>query len=338
MEILAVLLMLGSALGVAGRDVARRWLLREKVLSVSNFLVATQALTVMFLFCVDFLLVAFGIPFRRSQNLFWIALLGTVVVNLWIQYAGAKSSELGEASLVGPVQSLTPGLVTIPALLLGEWPSQQGWIGIVIIMMGNFVHARAGEPVREWWKIFALLRLPKEYQLMGQDEQEKAYKNTRALRWAYGSAVGGAVGLIFDGLMVRSGDMMLGITWKWALVTLCFFWKGSVRKRRDVSSERGVFHYSPAAWGIMIMLLCGLCLALGDGLAAATFRLAPIAYVGSLKRLSIVLGVLLSWVFLREEKAKIRLLPATLVTGGAALLSLDGIASVVIDRIEQSLQ
>lgn len=83
-----------------------------------------------------------------------------------------------------------------------------------------------------------------------------------------------------------------------------------------------------------MIFLCGLGLAVGDGFAAAAFRLAPIAYVGALKRLAIVFGVLLSWVFLREERAKIRLMPATLVTGGAILLALDGTARVVVDWAE----
>lgn len=330
--------MLGSALGVAGHGVTRRWILREGVLAVTNFLVITQAVTVALLLFADFLLASSGIPFRSSQNLFWIALLVTVAVNLWIQYANARSSDLGEASLVGPVQSLTPGLVTIPALLLGEWPGQQGWAGIVMIVVGNFIHARAGEPLREWWKIFALLRLPKGSDLMSPDEQEKAWKNTKALRWAYGSAVGGAVGLVFDGLMVRSGDVMLGITWKWLLVTTGFVVLNSFAKnKKGGGKEEDKSRFSAGA-RIAVTLLCGLSLAFGDGLAAATFRLAPIAYVGSLKRLSIILGVLLSWVFLREEKAKIRLLPVTLVTVGAMLLALDGIATVVVDRIEQFLR
>lgn len=182
MEILAVFLMVGSAVGVAGRDVIRRWILREGVLTVSSFLVVTQAGTAALLLFVDGVLLFFGAPFRSSKNLFWIALLATVAVNVWIQYAGAKSSDFGEASLVGPVQSLTPGLVVIPALLLGELPSRQGWIGISTIIVGNFIHARAGEPLREWWKIFALLRLPRDYDVLGPREREKAWKNVRALR------------------------------------------------------------------------------------------------------------------------------------------------------------
>lgn len=338
MTILAILLMFGSVLGVAGRDVARRWILREGVLTVSSFLTVTQAATAVLLLSVVLFLFLFGVSFRSSQDLFWIALLATVAVNLWIQYAGAKSSDLGDASLVGPVQSLTPGLITIPALLLGEWPSRQGWVGIAMIVVGNFIHARAGEPLREWWKIFALLRLPRGYDLMGPNEQEKAWKNVRALRWAYGSAVGGSAGLIFDGLMVRSGDVMLGITWKWSLVTLCFLGINRItKKERQFKGEGYARDFAPK-FSVAIILLCGLSLAVGDGFAAAAFRLAPIAYVGSLKRVSIILGVLLSWVFLREEKARVRLPQATLITMGAVLLALDGIANVIVDRAEQLLR
>lgn len=240
MTILAILMMLGSALGVAGLGVTRRWILREGVLAVTNFLVITQAITVAILLLANFLLASLGVPFRGSQSLFWIALVLTVGMNLWIQYANARSSDLGEASLVGPVQSLTPGLVTIPALLLGEWPSRQGWIGIAMIVVGNFIHARAGEPLREWWKIFALLRLPKDYHLMSPGEREKASRNTRALRWAYGSAAGGAFGLIFDGVMVRSGDVLLGITWKWLLVMLGFL---GIHAISDQKKRLWIAHY-----------------------------------------------------------------------------------------------
>lgn len=333
-EILAILLMLVSALGVGSHGITRRWILRDKLLTVTQLLIASQTVAVVLLILFTLLLTTFGVPLRKNENIFWFALAGTVVLNIWIQYAGSKAAELGEASLVAPVSSLTPGLVTIPALLLGEWPSHQGWLGVAMIMVGNFIHARGEAPWRDWWRIFALLRLPRNYDFLSAQDRERTWNNVRALRWAYGGAIGGACGLVFDGLMARSGDLMIGITLKWVLLTLCFVAMNPFMRREKKLENGEVASSKLGRMAIIVILLCGLSITLGDGLAVAAFRLAPIAYVGSLKRLSIIFGVLLSWVFLREEKAKVRLIPAALVTVGAILIALDGTAARLISHVE----
>ena len=85
-------------------------------------------------------------------------------------------------------------------------------------------------------------------------------------------------------------------------------------------------------------MLAGIFMALNELFIGTAFRIAPIAYVGSLKRLSIVFTVLLSWWILGETRAKRRLGPAIVVTLGAILLATDGSMTRLINIFVTALR
>ena len=330
MELLAGGLMVGAAISFSFFAVWRRQLLNAKVLNVTSFVFASTATAS----AVAFLGVPLwnglgGVPFRWRPEIFWFSVIGTVVVNHVIQYANAKASSLAEASLTAPIQALTPGLVTIAAWLpwVGETPTLQGVAGIALISICNYIHSREdATTLGEYLRPFTFLLLPANFSLVSEERQRETRKQTSGLRWAYLSAACGTIGLIFDGLLTRNGNPILGIACKWALVSAPFAPGGSSELRALLPLKQ--------RHAALLVVTAGAALGFGELLTAFAFRFAPIASVGSLKRLTIPLTVLLAWWILSERKAKRRIWPALGVALGAALLALDGSIGVLIQQLE----
>lgn len=316
MTLLGIVLMLFGTICIACHAVTQRWLLRKQVLSVRGVLITQHALSIPVLaaalvFWPDRSWIGFDF-----SPIFWQAVVGTSLIGIFIQYASARSRELGEASLVAPVQAMTPGMVTVAALFLGERASLQGWLGIILIALGNYIHAREGaRTLQDYLQPFRLLFLPPGFAALSKRQQERALIDRNALRWAYLSAVLGAFGLIFDGLVARNGNVALGyMAYSVMLSAAYLVW----RRPQGTTAEFGQLRQY---W--LPICLVGLFFALHILFVATSFRLAPVAYIGSLKRFSIILAVLLSWLVLGERKAKRRLFPAGMVALGSALLAFD---------------
>ena len=330
MDAIAVSLSLTGVLFIASHNIVKRISLRDGQLTPSEFLAVSQGIAVLFLAAM-ILWEGFDAPSHFNSRIFWMAVFITAVINILIQYANARAAQLAEASLIAPIQALTPGLVTITALTLGEQPTLQGIAGIGLIALGTYIHGRENATtLREYLYPFAFLRLPANFKELPLIAQRQALSNRTALRFAYGSAVAGSVALVFDGLLARNGNVALGMMVKWLILTL-FFGSAAIAGlfRNDVySQKRKIF----GKW--RLLLGAEIFLGLNEVLIGTAFRVAPIAYIGSLKRLSIIFITLLSWWILREAKAKRRLFPALLVTGGAILLATDGSMARLVNYLD----
>ncbi|TSC78276.1 MAG: hypothetical protein G01um101433_310 [Parcubacteria group bacterium Gr01-1014_33] len=336
--------MLLSAFGTAGYEVTKKWLLKKEIgLSDFGFLIVSQTVTVILLIFASILMALHGMLFRSANTLsFYGWLGGSVALNLGILILRTRASRFGEASFVAPVQSFTPGLLLIPAFFLEEQVSWQGKFGIMAIMGGNFWHIRAGEPWKGWWKIF-VLPLPRKIPWLGwklpisESQDEGVLNKIRALRSGYGSAILGGGGIICDALMARSGDVIIGLIYKWLSLTIIFalihlLYSGRKVIREEYLGVRAKLKANKYSLGIIF--LCGGSIVIAAVPSMLAYLLAPIAYVGSVNRLSVIFAVILSWIFLHEEKAKVRLGPAFIVTVGAMLITSDGFMGRLLDTIE----
>lgn len=96
-------------------------------------------------------------------TLFWVSVAGTTTVNAVILYVNMRAYKMADVSFTAPISAMTPGLVTMATLFLGEKPSVAGWIGIGMIMVGTYLHAREGAGWREYfqplfiWRAFGSL-------------------------------------------------------------------------------------------------------------------------------------------------------------------------------------
>ena len=331
METLALILMVLGIFSIALHNTTQRWLLREKILSKTETLVAQHSISILFLLSAFWWWNSWGTAFHSHTLLFWFSVMGTSIANIFIQNFNAKAKSLAEASLIAPIQAMTPGLVTVAALLIGEYPTKQGIAGIILIGLGVYIHSRENATtLREYLQPFQFLMLPANFSKLPAEKQNEAIKNRNALRWAYASAGMGTFGLLFDGLTARNGDIALGFGIQAIILTTTFLILYSVVRKKETASllplgVRLKAHLLP-------ILLIGIFYGFHVVFIMTSFRLAPIAYIGSLKRLSIPLIIFLSWIILKEKKAVRRLWPASIVTFGALLLAFDGSMGRILDH------
>ncbi len=321
MELLAIALTLVAVLAMTAETLYRKHLLvqgfTERELLVTKCGVAA-------LWCVIWLALAGEwwnslAPEKTDARMWWIALVATTLANIVIQFANMRATRLAEVSFVVPISALTPGLVVLSGFLIGEIPSMIGLLGIALIVLGTYAHAREGATLREYFTpLFFWLAFRKTDEL-----PEKERDRFRALRWAYAGALCATVGLMGDGLVARHGDMILAVAIELSVLALVY----ALFLPRSGGSV-----FNLRRWGQSAILGCLFAVPfLALGLA---FRLAPISYIGSLKRLAIVLTVLGGIWLLKEASGARRIFLALVIVSGAMLLVLDPTQAVVLDSLD----
>lgn len=332
MELIAIVLVLLSVLSMGAHSTARKWLFNNKAVTETEMLVSQSAIAATFAFLWflsvnDWEMLAAG---KSDATIYLIAIAGTTLANIAIQFANTRATRLADLSLTSPIAAMTPGFVVLSAAFFGEYPSTVGYVGIGLIVVGAYIHAREGSTLKEYlmplfvWTLFV--------RLDGLSEGEQA--NRRALRWAYSAALCATIGLTFDGLLARHGNMVMGVTIELMGLTMFFLLMHRIAPSRI---ERPWSERFRKYWP---QILCtGMFFGLPFILLGVAFRLAPIAYVGSLKRLSIPITLLLAWWILGEMKqSKRRLVTGSIIAIGAILLTLDPTQAVLVDNLEGYLK
>lgn len=276
----------------------------------------------------------------KPQNLlpkFWQAVFGGMSANLFIQFLNAKAASLdkGEASLTAPLQAMTPFLITMVALLLGEFPGPIGYAGIGCMICGSYVLLWEKEP-KHWTDYFGpLRRLRLLFHLKHLTPEEK--NKTIVVSLALTSALLGTVGLLFDGLFTRRSvdlqGLSLGILTLFVGLTTCYaIWY--LIKPDSTIEQRKYFFRSTLDWQYFKWpFLWGLCLSASWLLVSQGYYNNYVAYVGTMKRLNILFTVILGHFLLKEIEFKKRLWAAVLIIAGAILITADGLPEKVSTTI-----
>ena len=202
METVAIICMLTGALLYSISIVTQRYL-QKTVLTVRGALIFNYGL--------GFLVMLSGIwwwtpfmesvglatPIRDDPTIFWIGAIWATGWNILISYANAKSREHADVSLTQPFQGVTPGLITITALLFHEWPSAIGIVGIIFIAVFTYIHGREGATKLSDWllpfRALVVLQLPKNFDSLPENERSevllKTARQRSGVRWAFVSAL-----------------------------------------------------------------------------------------------------------------------------------------------------
>lgn len=246
----------------------------------------------------------------------WGPLVATAALNVVGLYGLMRARALEEVSLVTPIDALVPVFVAATsALLLGEYPSPVGWLGITSIAVGAYVltiqdavqqyqatvggagtafsgHS-PGRVLRAWVAPFAALG------------------RSAGVRWALLTAFLFSISLNFDGLVARRADIGSGFAMVFGIAAGANFLVALVR--REFHGLRLTDLWRAAA-GPMFLF------ALWNYFTNWAFQLSIVPYVGALKRLQIPLTILLAYLLLGERKSFAGRFAGGLIMGAGVLL------------------
>ena len=323
-----------GCLCITAAQVLKRLVMKGKKISPLQFCIGAFAAATGMFGVIYVLTWGFSIP--NVLPGFWSAVCYGSAANIAIQFMNAKAASIdeGEVSLTAPIQAMTPGLITVFALTLGEFPGTIGVLGVIFMMCGSYVLLWAKKPER-WYEYFGpLQRLRNLMHLRELDAAERG--KTIVVYLSLGSAAVGTVGLLFDGLYTRRSVNMqgifLGAMAMTALLTAFYVLWYSMRpdatesQRREFSVIR-----TRGVWGFLV--LWGLVWIAHIYFIQPTFAATFVAYVGTLKRFSILFSVLSGYFFFREKEFAKRLWASIFIIAGAICISLDEIPRRVADHM-----
>lgn len=246
--------------------------------------------------------------FSFHGGLFW-PLLATGLLNIVILFGNVRALKYGDVSLIGPISATQPMIVLIPSyLILREEPTTWGYFGLLLMAVGMYVFSFA-EDVKGW-------TAPKWLAWMGKSSRYLApwvllFKN-KGVRIALLCAACGAVAINFD----KMSTLRSSATFAPACILLFCGAIGALKtlKTNEWKSvdKSHLWHMVTNPIIFAIVLICWW----------SAFHYGLAAYVGALKRTTVVFALILSFILLGEQKVKKRWPGATIMASGAALLSL----------------
>ncbi len=261
----------------------------------------------------DLVMVRFGLTALLLLPLLWVAPPAMPPMEFWYWMGAALPLEVlaevlyvlairdSPLSLTLPYLAFTPVLVTISGyLLLGETVSAQGLTGILLVVMGayllNLEHARLMWP-RTWFApLVAILQ-------------------ERGSRYMLGVAViYGVTSVLGKGAMQYMPTASFGAFYfaSVGLATLVVFALWQPAALRTLALPRPAHLLVAGLMGVMIVT---------HFLALA---LVETAYMISVKRVSILFGILLGALVLAERHLARNLLAGAMMVGGVVLIALQG--------------
>lgn len=299
------------------------------------------------IFALSYLMM-WGFSFPDLLPGFWSAVFFGSAFNIIIQWCNVKAASLdkGEVSLTAPLQAMTPGLITVMAILLGEIPSFVGILGVILMAGGSYVLLFEKTPMGVYEFIGPLGRLRLLFSNASAVEKSKALVVLIALL----SAFMGTFGLLFDGLYVRRGLNLQGLTLGamtfTLILTMCYFiWYKIGPDSTPEQARRGFgILFTRMKWDMLTM---GTLWVIAIFLIYPPYNSAMVAHVGTLKRFQIGITFVLGlYVFqeagfkgnfwnsiLYNPEIRARAIACALIILGAFFLSQDGLPSRIETRI-----
>jgi uncharacterized membrane protein len=234
-----------------------------------------------------------GIPVLGEQ--FWI----TVCLNSCLLAAASllymKALKAGDLSVTAPMVTFTPLflLLTSP-LILGEFPSIMGLVGIMLIVLGSYL-LNLKEQKKHFLAPFKALVSDKGPRLM----------LAVAMIWSISSLI--------DKVGVVNSSPIFYAAASSAMISLIFLPFMIVFARKDM-------HHIVTSAKVLVPI--GLCSGLVLIFQMTAINLTLVSYVISIKRLSVILSVLWGFLLFREHGIRDRLLGASVMVAGVVLIGL----------------
>lgn len=301
-------LVCGGAFLVGVINVLQRYYLKGRAVRVEAMIVETMLVAAVFVSLVQFFLL--GIP--KVSSGFWLPLGITAPLYVGMVYCLTKAYKLEDASIVASLQGIAPIFIILTSwLLLREFPTSFGLIGIGCIVLGTYILNLKGLDVelpRKFQRI-----IPKRlYQpIMSFLVPWIRLSSSKGACLSLLAALLGSIALVFAKRAVLNSNPM--ILDGCLFLTACAFiygkskingqWKGLDKK------------YFWPIFGI------GLLVGLSELLMTSGFFFGIVPYVGSLKRTEILFTAILAGIFLGEKHALLRFGAAAIIVIGVVLIA-----------------
>jgi drug/metabolite transporter (DMT)-like permease len=253
------------------------------ILKNSNNGLAIMGMTSIIEIIIFFPLV-FTVPFPTID--IWYFIIATTLLHGFYRYSVVISYQYGDLSFVYPIarggSCLIVGLVSL--LLIQSDVSLFGVIGILVICFGLFMIS---------------FQTTKKF-------------NKSAFIIAVTTAILIATYTLLDGMAVRKTENAFTfIFWMLLLngmpiLLYALISKNGLRKKNSYALIDGI--------------VAGVLAILGYGLVVWSMQFIEIAYVSSIREVSIVLATILSVYLLKEKDAKKRIIPSIIIVMGVALV------------------
>ncbi|KHE94157.1 MAG: DMT family transporter [Candidatus Scalindua rubra] len=240
---------------------------------------------------------AFIIPFIEKPELdrvFYVATLMAVPLDIIALLLYMKAIKISPLSLTLPFLSLTPVfLIGTSFIILGERPDRSGFTGIVLVVIGAYllnVHT-ISEGFFEPFKAIA-----------------KEQGSVLMIIVAFVFSIGACIGKI---AVQHSDPLFFSVVYSF-LLSFFFYLVISFRTKH--------FH-SKAFSRPVLFLLIGILITIMIITHLKAISLIEVSYMVSVKRLSILFGVIYGVMFFKETNIKERLLGATVMVSGIIMIT-----------------
>jgi drug/metabolite transporter (DMT)-like permease len=284
---------LGAALGDSGADVVTK--------RFFSYLPPYGMALARLLGAVPFLgLAAWFITVPALPPSFWWIVAAMLPLEVLAMLLYMRALKICHLSLCVPFLAFTPVfLIFTGYLILGEGLSRWGVLGTLLIAGGSYI---LGLGTGGTGRVGILAPI-------------KALARERgALLMLLVAAIYSCTAALFKAAILRSSPVFFGVCYPLAFI-------GVMAMALPVSRVhvRPTFQAHYGWW-----LLAGFCFALSTLSLASGIQLAPATYLIAVKRLSLLLSVLLGGWWLRERPILPRLIGATSMCAGVALIALRG--------------
>ncbi|MEK7567113.1 MAG: DMT family transporter [Patescibacteria group bacterium] len=291
-------------------NVIKSHLLRNKNIHEDVVVVGTMLGASLVAFLIQF--IWDGVPHGRIMPSFWLPFAVTALLNIGIQYFSVKALKIEDASVVIPLAATMPIFVIFMSwFLLGEWPTFLGRVGIGLIAIGSYILYLKGSPVAMPKRLEKIVPERLRAPVLFYGAPWLRLFSSNGARLALLTAYLGAVAVNFDKLAVLEATPML-FSGSVFLVVGVFVWIWSATSGRWQTLDKSNFK---------IIFLVGMLLGVGAVIMNGGYIYGIAPYVGTLKRTQIFWTLLFAALFLAEKHTAIRLVGATIMFFGVALVA-----------------
>jgi drug/metabolite transporter (DMT)-like permease len=264
----------------------------KKYQTKHNYIILTSAsylLNALILFTIVFIK---GVPVLGPD--FLKAVVSSGILNIFATICFYKSLQLTDLSLASPMLAFTPVFLSLNGyFILGEKPSLLGFLGIISVVLGIFF---INSPkASRFFHAFHSIKKDKGILLM----------LLVAFIWSISTA--------FDKMAVLNSDFIFGSACVISISSIFFTFYALLKFRRKTFRL-----YKKGFTGAFLLAAASVS---SNFFTNYAYMYALAAYVLSVKRLSVLLGVLLGIFVFKEPDLRKRLIGATIAVAGVLLIA-----------------